>query len=552
MNVSGHIRKETRRQLWKIIFGFVFVIISSAFSLLPPLITRAVIDDVIPTKNISKLLVLGLAYLVVFISMQASSFVQALIFTKTTQKIIMKIRIIIMKFSLKNYSPASRRIEVGDAINRLTEDLPEAASFLTTIVVEAAERVVTLFFALGVLLAIDKRLALIIISGIPILIAINEIFLGPYKKHSANVKGTHSDLADVISEVWQYREQVFYYRAFDFCLKKLKEIQDKVFRSSLSMFYFQNLVNFVHGFTNLIPPFLVLFLGAIWVIDGSLTIGAIVAAMSYIGRVYGPIRGIADFRTRYQSYRVCVKRLDALSGELAEEELLVAKDDICSNSSSKANFGSVIEVQDVYFSYQSSERITPVFSGLSLKLKGPGLYRIKGDNGTGKSTLIAMLLGAIVPDKGYVRIDGLEASLYSDKEIMKRFSIVPQFDAIFTASILENCLLDYSEDDSLIKNGINSTGLYSGILRKEESSLIVSSSSLSGGQRKKIAIIRASIHNTPILILDEPFAPLDMKARMAVAKWIINKSQTTLVLLIDHSEYLNNMEAVVCHDIFLK
>jgi ABC-type multidrug transport system fused ATPase/permease subunit len=422
-------------------------------------------------------------------------------------------------------------------------------------VVEALERIVTFILALCALFRLDSRLAVIILGALPFAVLSTEVFV-PGSEHRARVlKAKMSSLCDSISEHWLFREQIFYYRAFDYTVGKVREQQEDYMKTSRSNFSFQALVSGVQSVVAFIPPLLVLFLGAGWVMHGSLTTGAIIAALSYCSKVYAPVQDLAGFRNRYRQYRVSMDRL----GELTEVECVSS---IMSRNIQSGTSGSVtectsrsislesrvpfdviavprttiwptVEFRDVSFSHDGSCDPVPVLNHVSFMFDGPGIWVLRGGNGAGKSTMIALALGAIVPDGGAVYVNGMEPSTMDDNDLIANIAVVPQHDAVFTDALDSNCSLGKPlslydlEQAWKVLHPCGSTD-------SVDPHLTVGARLLSGGEKKQISLLRVILGDSPILILDEPFGPLDEGTRCALAGWLRTVSKTRLVILVDH------------------
>lgn len=538
MSLIKLIRKATCKYFWLIFVGFLLVAIASALSLASPLMTQRVIDIVIPAKNLSSLLIYAVLYFLLFLGAQIAGILQAYVFTKVGSKIVIEIRSHTVYSALKNYSGSARKIEVGNALTRLTGDLPEAASFLTSILVEILTQAATLAIAVGILFSMDSKLAFIVLGGIPFILLSTEIFLKEHKKRIEIYRKKSSALADRLSETWIYRSQLFFYRAYRYALQKINNNEEDVYKENMAMFKFQSFAGAIQALAAFLPPFIVLFAGAWWIMNDQMTIGSIVAAMSYMGRIYGPVRGLVNFRTRYQSFKVAISRITELCGieidvaeynDLAKHE---AASSFIARNCDEENLS--IEFDRVSFCYDDAERSNQVLTNVSFMFSGPGVIKLAGANGTGKSTFLALLFGALKPDSGRVLINGKDVSSFSDTEIRNILSIVPQQDAVFHDSYMDNVLLDSARQEAEAESMMYTLGFDQELRNEKKNRAILDSSTLSGGQAKKICLLRGTILQNPILVLDEPFSSLDKNSRNNFSSWLKLQAEKRVILLVDH------------------
>ena len=209
-----------------------------------------------------------------------------------------------------------------------------------------------------------------------------------------------------------------------------------------------------------------------------------------------------------------------------------------------------IEYQDITFAYIKGKN---VFKNLSLYIKPYQKVGLVGLSGSGKSSLINLLLRSYVPQSGNILIDNQSITDITEYSLHKNISYVPQDVTLFNRSLLENlkianpkasfdeivnaCKLAYIHDTIInLPKGYDSIVGERGIL-------------LSGGERQRIAIARAILQNTPILILDEATSALDSEAEFAIQQALSNLMQNKTVIAIAHRlSTLRSMDRIIVLD----
>ena len=208
---------------------------------------------------------------------------------------------------------------------------------------------------------------------------------------------------------------------------------------------------------------------------------------------------------------------------------------------------TILDVKGLGFAYGQSRKI---IDGINLYIEKPGLYCIIGPNGVGKSTLVKCLNRILKPAEGTVRIDGIDLSDLKQRDIAKLVGYVPtSTEDVFSMPVIDTILMGmYNRDlprDARLEE----------VYRVMKLMHIRNLSNrgykeLSAGQRQKVAIARGLVQNTPILILDEPTANLDIKYQIYVTELLrgIAEAQDAIVLMISHDL---NITARFAHRVIL-
>ena len=210
----------------------------------------------------------------------------------------------------------------------------------------------------------------------------------------------------------------------------------------------------------------------------------------------------------------------------SDKELLVSGKNIALNGA--------IELRNIDFAYDEK----PVLQGVSLEIPDHSLTTITGASGSGKTTVIDLIIGLIVPDSGQITIDGISFEQLDTLQWRRKIGYVPQETLLLHDSIINNVTLgdpDLSDKDA--EEALKSAGAWDFVEAMPEGMLSTvgeRGSKLSGGQRQRIMIARALVHHPELLILDEATSALDPVSEEAIRQSVEKLKANYTVLAISH------------------
>lgn len=198
------------------------------------------------------------------------------------------------------------------------------------------------------------------------------------------------------------------------------------------------------------------------------------------------------------------------------------------------NIDEDIEIKDLSFSYDGEKT---VLNDISATFKKHELISIVGESGCGKSTLASLLCGTTKGYIGSITIDGVEIKDIDEKTLMNNITAVNFNSYIFAGTVRENMLIaDKSANDEKMIEALNMVNLWSFLSEQDglDTKLNQQGSNFSGGQRQRLAIARALLHNTPIYVFDEVTSNIDAESENDIMTVIHNMAKIKTVILISH------------------
>lgn len=273
---------------------------------------------------------------------------------------------------------------------------------------------------------------------------------------------------------------------------------------------------------------LVLVVGGLHVLDGSLTLGSLLIVIAYIAAVYNPISEIAHTTGSLRQAVVSARRVREIFS-ITPEPLDLP------NTITAPSIRGHIRFDRVNFAYEPA---SPVLANISFEVKPGELVALVGISGAGKTTIANLIPRLFEPTAGHVSIDGTDLADYSLQPLREQIATVPQNPILFTGSIADNIRygrLDASMDD--IRNAARAAHIHhliTGLAHGYETVVAEGGASLSGGERQRLGIARAFLKNAPILILDEPTSSMDTISESEIFSALESMRTTRTILVIAH------------------
>lgn len=273
---------------------------------------------------------------------------------------------------------------------------------------------------------------------------------------------------------------------------------------------------------------LVLWLGTRYVIDGELTAGGLVVYLTYLKRGFKPLQDFAKYTGRISKALAAGNRIT---------EILVQEPNVvdASTASIAPRLHGDIDFHKVSFSYG---RNSTVLQNLSFQIKAGQSLAIVGPSGVGKSTLLSLLIRLHDPTSGQICIDGKDLRDWTLQSLRSQLGIVLQESTIFAGTVRDNISLSSPEaslEQVIAAAKIAQAHEFIETLESGyETTLGERGANLSQGQRQRLAIARAVLTDTPILMLDEPTSNLDSENTQKVIAALRNASQGRTTLVVTH------------------
>jgi subfamily B ATP-binding cassette protein HlyB/CyaB len=512
------------------LLGEVFVasFFLQLFALATPLIFQVVIDKVLVHRSMSTLDLLIVAFSAIAIFETVLGALRTYVFAHTTNRIDVELGARLFRHLLALPIAYFQARRVGDSVARVRE-LENIRNFLTG---SALTLVIDLFFTivfLAVMFVYSSLLTWIIIASFPFYIAVSAVATPIFRQRlDEKFKRGAENQAFLVESV----TGVETLKSMAVEPQMQRRWEEQLAGYVTASFRVTSLGNVASQSVQLVSKLataLTLYFGARLVIEGSLSVGELVAFNMLSGRVSQPVLRLAQIWQDFHQARLSVARLGDILNTPPEQTYNASR------STLPAVIGSV-RFEHVAFRYRVDG--SEVLHDIDFDVPAGQIVGIVGPSGSGKSTVAKLVQRLYVPESGKVLVDGIDLAMVDPAWLRRQIGVVLQENVLFNASVRANiALADPAMSMERVIAAATLAGAHDFILELPEGyDTIVGErgSSLSGGQRQRIAIARALVGNPRILIFDEATSSLDYESEQIIQNNMRKIVEGRTALIIAH------------------
>lgn len=519
---------------WKaFLLIFVLMVLLTGVDLYKPLIMRNSVNLFIDTNmaaasKFSPLITYGALYFALLIFGFGLAVSQTLLLQSVGQKIIKKIREDVYTKMLSLPSKYYDNNAVGALVTRVANDTENLNQLYTNVITNSLKHFIYLIGVLGMLFYLDARAGIFVLCVVPIMLIFTAVFRFFSIRAYRATRTYTTEMNIFLSEHIMGMKVIQIFNRQWPTFKKMKSINNNLYKAGLKELYTFSIFRPLLFVTSQITVAIVLYMGAVEVLEGALTVGALIAIRSYAADFFGPIEQLADV---YNTLQSAIASGEKIFSVLDEENDIISGDKIID----KDIFQAEIEFKNVWFAYKEGEDI---LQDVSFIIKPGQKVAFVGATGAGKTTILTLIGRYYDIYKGQILIDGIDIREYHIDSLRKQIGQVLQDVFLFTGDIKqnislghENITLDLIEKSSKM---VYADNFIQGLENKYDEPVVEGGATLSTGQRQLISFARAVSYNPKIFILDEATSNIDTHTEAIIQKALFKMMEGRTTIMVAH------------------
>lgn len=527
---SSYVIKRVLKYIGKYKFSFIISLVLTLFStvctLYIPVLAGEAIDMIVGKGNVN---FAGLTKILIFILVAIIIGGISQYFTNTLNNRMANNTVKDMRtdaFNNLQYVPVSYidSRNTGDIVSRIIADAEQFSDGLILGFQNLFSGVITILGTLFFMFTINIWLALIVLVLTPLSLFVSKFISKRTYKHFKKQSEQRGKETSYIEEMLSNIKVVKSYHREDENSENFDVINEELGKDSLNATFFSSLTNPCTRFVNSIVYAVVGLSGALFAINGIITVGNLSASLAYANQYTKPFNDITGVITELQNAIACAGRL---------LEVIDAKRESDAKGQLPSNVKGDFTVSDVAFSYDKNKEL---IKNLSFELKSGRRLAVVGPTGCGKTTLINLLMHFYDIDSGSIKVDGVDINTVSRKSLRQNVGMVLQDTWLKSGTIKENIVFgNENVTDEQVIEAAKKSHAHSFIKKLHngyDTFIGEDGGSLSTGQKQLICITRLMLNPPPILILDEATSSIDLLTEQRITRSFMKlmKNRTSFVV----------------------
>lgn len=542
---------DTFKKLWILTKGtrlvYICAIISTAlasmFSLVTPLVIKFIVDIVISKQELESSYFTGVVekvggidfiaqnlwicgLVIIFISIMEGifSFLKGTLSQATSENLAKKLKDCLYDHLQKLPYDYHLKAQTGDLIQRCTSDVETIRKSVCIQLIDLARNIFLIIFAVYIMSSLNIKLTLISLIILPIILPVSYVFFNKIKDLFLYADEKEGEVSTVLQEslsgvrvVRAFGRQKFEIEKFE---QKNKEYRKLIFRV-------MNYTAIYWAFSNVILKLqfvVTLILGITLTYKGVISLGTMILFVSYVNMLIVPVRQLGRLLSDMGKMFISMNRVYEILNTPIESD---------TDGAVEHNLKGDIVFENVFFEYEKGKRI---LNGMNFTVKSGETIAILGGTGSGKSSVIHLLLRLYDYTSGSIKINNKELREIRKSHLRKKIGIVLQEPFLYSKTLEEN--LKMAKDNVSKEEVVDATKtahihyVIEGFEKGYDTMIGEKGVTLSGGQKQRVAIARTLIKNSDILIFDDSLSAVDTETDAQIRKALKEKNNDITTFII--------------------
>jgi ATP-binding cassette subfamily B protein len=511
----------------------VMMIVSLGIQLLPPLLIGLTVDTVgndalTRPEKIEFIIFLSIFFIIVLVIGNVVGYLQGIMLQKVGQKTVVSLRDEVFNHIEHLSIGQINQVPVGKLVTRVINDTNTISEMYTNVAVNLIRNVLYLIAIIIVIFIINWKISLFVVTVVPLVFLATMIFRKYSRTSYRKVRQNVSEVNAFLSENLSGMKVTQIFNQEDKKRSEFKNHSMKLRNSYLQEILVFGIYRPVVYLFSMVGLLLVLYIGYQEVLAGVITAGILYSYYAYVGDFFEPIQQLAEqFNTLQNAFASAEKVFDVLDTkpEITDDPEAM---DITS-------FSGRIEFKDVWFSYLPDEW---VLKGVSFSVNPGDTVAFVGATGSGKTTILGLIVRNYEIQKGQILIDGIDIKKITRSSLRRHIGQMLQDVFLFSGTILENITL---RDESITQEEVKSASEYVGANTFIETLpdsynhvVLERGNNFSAGQRQLISFARALVYKPSLMILDEATANIDSETEGLIQESLEKMMNISTMLIVAH------------------
>lgn len=499
----------------------VACLISAAISIIIPYLTAKFIDTVLIARNLNSLYWFVGIFCVLTIAEIAIGYFSNIYSAKLQAKAAFNLNANLITHTQKLPLGFFQKYSSAYLTQRINDDAHNIIAFVLGNFINIIVNSVSLIAVVGILLSIETRIIPWFLIVVALYLLIYKLFKKPLRSIALKNKEVQNSFFANLEQQFRYikfvKINVLYSELASSLRKRFNELLDIIIRRTKIAYWFSSSGKIAkQAFT-----ISIFAIGGLLVIKGEMTVGNFVVINSYFAIALGCITYFLNLGQDYQNNMASYDRIRELL-EYPNQQL----------GDSEIKTVEKIELKNISFSYNDE----PLFKNFDYEFKQGNIYGIVGPNGIGKTTLIYLIVGLLKPTTGSIWIDGHNLEMINSDYWRKHCVAFLEQEPVLLKDTLYNNLLLGNGNNRDINKWITKIGLNEFFNDGRDLQYIIDEqlTSISGGEKQKIAQIRTFLKNASLVILDEPISAIDSEGIEKLANILKEMKHDKIIICITH------------------
>jgi ATP-binding cassette subfamily B multidrug efflux pump len=551
MKSLSYLNKYFIKYKWRMLLGVLFIICSNYFGVKMPLFVKDTVDELLGNQTITSFdsaitisLKIGLIYMLLSLGKGFFLFL-------TRQTIIITSRFI--EFDLKNeiydqYQKLNfnfyKRNNTGDLMNRISEDVSQVRMYLGPGIMYTINLVVLFTMIITEMIAIDVKLTFFVLLPLPIMSYLIYKVSSKMNALSAQVQEQQSFISTLVQESFSgirvikaYTQEKQNRKQFN---KNVDDYKTKQMKLVKVVSLFMPTIIFLIGLSTVLS----IYLGGTMTYTKEISLGEILAFVFFVNSLTWPFASVGWVTSIIQRAAASQERIN----EFLEEE-----PEIQNTNLGEFEFKGKIEFKNVSYTYPNSN--IKAADNISFSILAGQTLGIVGKTGSGKTTILNLLMRQFEPEEGQVLIDGVNVNSINLSKFREQSAVIPQEVFLFSDTIGNNIKFGSNRKEISMEELVDSTKkahVYHNIKdfpNQFDTLLGERGVNLSGGQKQRVSIARALLRDPSLLLMDDCFSAVDTETEEIILTNLKNSTHKKTSIVISHRvSSLRNADNIIVLD----